>query len=421
LEHFRTVLDQGLRVVTTPLPHSLAASISIFLGAGSRYEPDEVGGISHFIEHMLFKGTESRPTPKEVSEAIEGVGGILNAATDKELTVYWCKVPYQHFELAVEVLSDNLLNSLFRPEDVERERMVIQEELAMVYDSPADLVSMIIDEVLWPEQALGRDIAGTKESVDSISREQMLSFLQDHYEPSNAVVAVAGNVTQRQVEDTVSRFLGNWPRAATLPWFPANDGQAAPRIALRAKRTEQANICLAVPGLPSEHPDRYAQDVMNTILGEGMSSRLFLQVRERLGLAYDVHSFVNHFRDTGSHVVFAAVDTKRVNETIQAILGELARLRDDVPDDELHRAKESMKGRLLLRLEDSRAVSAWTGAQELLRNRIMTAEEAVQMIDSITVEAVQRVAANLFTTDKLNLAVVGPYRSEDRFAKLLSL
>jgi predicted Zn-dependent peptidase len=408
-------------VVTTPLSHSLAASISIFIGAGSRYEADEVGGISHFVEHMLFKGTESRPTPKEVSEAIEGVGGILNAATDKELTVYWCKVPYQHFEMAMEVLSDNLLNSLFRLDDVERERMVILEELAMIQDSPADLVSAVIDEVLWPQQALGRDIAGSKESVTSITREQMLAFMREHYEPTNSVVAVAGNVSQRQVEDAVGRFLANWPRAATLPWFPASDSQDAPRIALKPKKTEQANLCLAVPGLPSEHPDRYAQDVMNTILGEGMSSRLFLQVRERLGLAYDVHSYVNHFRDTGSHVVFAAVDTKRVNETILAILGELARLRDDVPEEELQRAKESMKGRLLLRLEDSRAVSAWTGAQELLRNRIMTVEEALEMIDSVTVESIQRVASNLFTTEKLNLAVVGPYRSEGRFARLLSL
>jgi predicted Zn-dependent peptidase len=421
LEHFRTVLDQGLRVVTTPLPYSLAASISIFLGAGSRYESDEIGGISHFVEHMLFKGTRNRPTPKEVSEAIEGVGGVLNAATDKELTVYWCKVPYQHFELAMDVLSDNLLNSLFRPEDVDRERSVILEELAMVQDSPGDLVSAVIDEVLWPEQALGRDIAGTKESVGSISTEQMLEYMRDHYEPSNAVVAVAGNISQQQVESAVGRFLGNWPRAATLPWLPANDSQQAPRIALKSKRTEQANICLAVPGLPSEHPDRYAQDVMNTILGEGMSSRLFLQVRERLGLAYDVHSYVNHFRDTGSHVVFAAVDTKRVNQTIQAILGEMARLRDSVPEDELQRAKESMKGRLLLRLEDSRSVSAWTGAQELLRNRIMTVAEAVEMIDSVTPEAIQRVASNLFTTEKLNLAVVGPYRSEDRFTRLLNL
>lgn len=421
MEHHRTVLPQGLRVVTTPLPHSLAASISIFIGAGSRYESGEIGGISHFVEHMLFKGTANRPTPKEVSEAIEGVGGAINAATDKELTIYWCKVPYQHFDLALDVLADNLLNSQFRPDDVERERQVILEELAMIQDSPGDLVSTVIDEVVWPDQPLGRDIAGTPESLAAITREDMFSYMRDHYEPSNSVVAVAGRVTQEQVEEAVGRCLGNWPRAATLPWYPASDGQQSARISLRFKRTEQANLCLAVPGLHSEHPDRYAQDVMNTILGEGMSSRLFLQVRERLGLAYDVHSYVNHFMDTGSHVVFAAVDTKRAAQTIQAILGELARLREGIPDEELHRAKESMKGRLLLRLEDSRAVSSWTGAQELLRNHIMTVQEAVQLVDSVTAEDVKRVASTLFVTEKLNLAMVGPYRSEDRFAKLLSL
>ena len=421
LEHYRKVLDQGLRVVTTPIPHSLAASVSIFVGSGSRYESAEIGGISHFIEHMLFKGTESRPTPKEISEAIEGVGGALNAATDKELTVYWCKVPYQHFDLAMDVLADNLLHSAFRPEDVERERQVIVEELAMIQDSPPDLVSTIIDEIVWPDQPLGRDIAGTTESLANISREQMLSYMGDHYEPSNSVVAVAGNVSAQQVEDAVERFLGRWPRGATLPWYPAENHQDAPRVALKSKRTEQANLCLAVPGLPSEHPDRYAQDVMNSILGEGMSSRLFLQIRERMGLAYDVHSYVNHFRDTGSHVLFAAVDTKKANQTISALLGEAARFKDGVPEDELHRAKESMKGRLLLRLEDSRAVSGWTGAQELLRNRIMTVEEAVRQIDAVTAEDIARVASTLFVTEKLNLAIVGPYRSEDRFANLLKL
>ena len=421
MKHYRTVLDQGLRVVTTSFPQSVSASISIYVGAGSRYETEDVAGISHFVEHMLFKGTERRPTPKEISEAIEGVGGVLNAATDKELTVYWCKVPCQHFELAMDVLSDNLLHPKLDPDDIEREREVIIEELNMIYDSPADLVTLMIDELMWPNQPLGRDTAGTKESVLRISRVDLQAYMSSHYAPGNSVVAVAGRVTPEQVEEVTNRFLGDWSPAATMPWYPAQDGQVKPRVALKSKRTEQANLCLAVHGLPSEHPDRYAQDVMNTILGEGMSSRLFLEIRERRGLAYDVHSYVNHFRDTGSMVVFAGVDTRKATQTVQAILGEMARLRDGVPEEELARAKESMNGRLLLRLEDTRAVSAWTGAQELLRDRIMSVEEAVSLINSVSVDDIQRVARTLFVQEKLNLAVVGPYRSEDRFANLLKL
>jgi len=421
LEHHRSVLEHGLRVVTTPMPHTRSVSISIFVGAGSRYEPDEVAGISHFAEHMLFKGTSQRPTPKEISEAIEGVGGILNAATDKELTVYWCKVPAQHFDLAMDVLSDNILHSRFDPADIEKERTVIMEELSMTYDSPPDLATLMIDELMWPDQALGRDTAGTRESVTAMSREDILAFVSQHYGPGNAVVAVAGLVTPEQVEGAADRFFGNWAPTPTVRWYPAVDAASGPRVGLKSKRTEQTNLCLAVHGLASDHPDRYAQDVLNTLLGEGMCSRLFLQIRERLGLAYDVHSYVNHFRDTGSHVVFAGVDPKKVNPTIQAILSELARLHDDVPEEELTRGKESMKGRLLLRLEDTARVSSWTGAQELLRGRIMSVDEAVTIIDSITRDDISRVARSLFTTERLNLAVVGPYRSEGRFANLLKM
>ncbi len=408
-------------MVTTPLPHSMSASISIYVGAGSRYEADEIAGISHFVEHMLFKGTHRRPTPQEISEAIEGVGGVLNAETGKDLTVYWAKVPAQHFDLAMDVLSDNILHSKLEPKDIERERQVITEELNMIFDSPVDLVNMMIDEVVWPNQPLGRDPGGTRESVASISRDDLLDYMASHYAPGSVVVSVAGQVTLEQVEGAVERFFGAWPGTPTLPWFPVQDGQVGPRVMLKAKKTEQANLCLAVQGLPSEHPDRYAQDVLNTLLGEGMSSRLFVQIRERLGLAYDVHSYVNHYRDTGSHVIFAGVDTRKAPQAITAILEELARLREGVSEAEMTWAKESMKGRLMLRLEDTGAVSSWTGAQELLRNNIMTVDDAVRLIDSVSSEDVQRVARTLFVRDKLNLAVVGPYRSEDRFANLLNL
>ncbi|HEX9016649.1 MAG TPA: pitrilysin family protein [Chloroflexota bacterium] len=419
MEHHRTVLDHGLRVVSTFLPNTLSASISIFVGAGSRYEEARVAGISHFIEHMLFKGTKKRPTPKEISEAIEGVGGVLNAATDKELTVYWCKVPAQHFELAMDVLSDNLLNSRFDPEDVEKEREVIIEELNMVYDSPSDLANLMIDEVVWPDQALGRDTGGTRESVSGISRRDLLDFLGEQYGASSAVVSVAGSIAPERVVEAAQRYLGTWRPRPSKPWIPAALVNGGPRVGLKSKRTEQANLCIAVDALSAEHPDRYVEDVLDTVLGEGMSSRLFLEIREKLGLAYDIHSYVNHYRDTGSLVVFAGVDTRKAADTIRAALGEMAKLRDGIPEDELARAKESMKGRLLLRMEDTRAVSSWTGAQKLLRNDILTVEQVVAQIDAVDQEDLRRVASQLFATDRLRLAVVGPYRSESRLAGLL--
>ncbi|HZK67358.1 MAG TPA: pitrilysin family protein [Chloroflexota bacterium] len=419
LPYRRSVLPNGLRLITTPVPHVRSVSISIFLGAGARYEPERIAGISHFVEHMLFKGTERRPTPKEISEAIEGIGGVLNAATDKELTVYWCKVPAQHFDLAMDVLCDNLLNSKVRQEDVEREREVIIEELNMVYDSPADMANLMIDEAVWPNHPLGRDTGGTKESVSGITRSDLLDYMGTHYAPGGTVVAVAGQVTVEQAEDSVRRHLGGWSNSASMQFFPVEDKQNSPRILLKSKRTEQTNLCLAVPGVPSEHPDRYILDVMNTILGEGMSSRLFLQIRENLGLAYDVHSYVNHFRDTGSHVVFAGVDHKKAGQTITSALQELAKMKDGVPEEELARAKESMKGRLLLRLEDTHSISSWTGSQELMRDDILSVEEVVRQLDRVTNDDIRRLARELYVREKLSLAVVGPFRSEEKLLKLL--
>ena len=415
----RTTLSNGLRIVTATLPHTRSVSINFFVGAGSRYERDEEAGISHFLEHMLFKGTERRPTPREIAEAIEGVGGVMNAATDKELTVYWCKVPSAHFEQALDVLADNLRYSVLQPEEIEKERAVIIEELHMVQDTPSDLVGVLIDELMWPAQPLGRDIAGSDQTVRGIEREQLRDYLARQYVPANTVLAVAGQVTHAQVVAAAERLLGDWPPAGFGGWFPARDGQTAPRVGLKTKRTEQVHLCLGLPGLSANHPDRYALDVLNSILGEGMSSRLFLEVRERRGLAYDVHSYVAHFQDTGAVVVSAGVDPKKLAPTVAAVLDELERLKCGVPEEELRKAREFIKGRLQLRMEDTRAVASWLGGQELLRNEILTVDEVIQILDQITVEDLQRVASTVIRRDRLNLAVVGPQRSPERLEALL--
>jgi predicted Zn-dependent peptidase len=417
----KTVLDNGLRILTSPLPHTRSVSVALFVGAGSRYEDDSVAGISHFLEHMLFKGTHKRGTPREIAEAIEGVGGVMNAATDKELTVYWAKVPVDHFTVALDVLLDQLLNSRLDPLELERERKVVIEELAMVEDSPGELVGLLLESLLWPDQALGRDIAGSPESVSGISREAMIEYLATQYVPENTVLSIAGNIDHRTVVGEVVEHVTSWQSRKFGTWAPAVDGQTRFRVGLRSKRTEQTQIALGYPAYSAFHPDRYVLDVMNTIFGEGMSSRLFLEVRELRGLAYDVHSSVAHFLDTGAFVVGAGVDPAKAVECVRAIRGELDRIRSTlVPETELTKAKEYIKGRMVLRMEDSRAVSSWIGGQELLRREIRSVDEVLAAIDAVTPEAIQRVATDIIRDDRANLALVGPHRSQARFEKLLT-
>ena len=418
----KTTLPNGLRVLTAPMPHTRSVAVSIYVGAGSRYEKRAQAGLSHFVEHLCFKGTERRPTPQEISQAIDGVGGIINAGTDRELTVYYCKVASPHFELALDVLADLVRRPLFAPAELEKERRVILEELATVADSPSQQVDVLLDETLWPDQPLGRDVAGSEASVNGLSRKVMVNYLHRQYVPNNVVVSVAGAVSQEQVVDLVARALGDWPPGAPGGWLPAVNGQRGPRAAVKYKATEQAHLSLAVHGLPLQHPDRYALSLLSVILGGGMSSRLVQELRERRGLCYDVHSYVSYFQDAGALAVYAGVAPARAREALVALLAELARLRDErVPEEELARAKELAKGRLLLRMEDTRAVSDWLGAQELLAGRIRTADEVVHHIDAVTEEDLGRLARQLLVSDQLNLAVVGPYRTDRRFLSLLHL
>ena len=416
----RTVLENGLRIVSSTMPHTRSASVGIYVGAGSRYESDEIAGVSHFLEHMLFKGTTRRPTAQQISEEIEGIGGIMNAATDKELTVYWAKVGDQHFARCLDVLADALLNSTYAPAEIEKERQVIIEELASTEDSPPDLAGLLIDDVLWPKQPLGRDVGGSQAAVTRLTREEIVDYVRRQYAPQNTVLAVAGNVTHKEVVSRAREHLGDWERAPFGPMYPATNEHPRPRVAVKQKRTEQAQICLGLLAYPNDHPDRYALDVLNAILGEGMSSRLFVTIREELALAYDVHSYVSHFQDAGSLVVSAGVDPKRVDPTIRAIRAELGRMDEGVPEAELRKAKEFIKGRIQLRMEDTRAVSSWLGAQELLRNEVLTVDQILAAIEAVTEDDLRRVARDLLSPERMHLAIVGPYRGEARFEKLLA-
>ncbi len=415
----RTVLDNQLRVLTSTMPHSMSVSMTIFVGAGSRYEPDELAGLSHFLEHLPFKGTESWPTARHVSEAIEGVGGVMNASTDRELTVFWCKVARLHFRQAFAVLLDMVLNPLLDPEEMEKEREVIQEELRMTYDYPTNRVDLLIDEIMWPEQAMGRDVGGTPDSVNAISVNDVREYMEHQYNPANVVITVVGNVDHNEVVELIAEATKNWKPGEALDWEPVTENDAGSMARVEQKRSDQAHICLGLPGISLTDPDRHAFAILNGILGDGMSSRLFLNLRENQGLAYDVSSSLSHFRDCGSMVIYCGVEPKKTREAVQAVMGELAGMRREVPLPELNKAKEFAKGHLLLRMEDTRSVAAWLGTQELLLGRIATVDDIVQKIDDVTADDVTRVAERLINPDKLRLAVVGPRRGEKTLQKLL--
>jgi predicted Zn-dependent peptidase len=419
--YLKTTLDNGLRLITSTMPHSRSVSVCVFLAVGSRYETEAEAGISHFIEHLCFKGTSKRATPRDIAVAIEGVGGILNAATDRELTLYWCKVATHHLPLALDVLADILLHSKLDPEEIERERHVIFEEIHSIKDSPYQQVGLLIDELLWPDHPLGRDVAGNVESVSAITREMIVNFLADRYLPANAVVAIAGDIQQEEVISAVNETFGTWSGQRQTSGYLAYEKRANPRIRIENRDTEQTHLCLALPGLPLQHPKRYALDLLNTILGEGMSSRLFVEIRDKLGLAYSVHSYAEHLYDTGAMVISAGVEHEKLPVVIEAILEQLALLRKPVPESELTKAKELSKGRLLLRMEDSRSVAGWGGGQEVLTSKILSVDEVVSIIDAITTEQVAEIAQELLIEDQLRLAVVGPTKDDNKLKGLLRL
>ena len=403
-----SVLDNKLRVLTSTMAHTQSISMVICVGAGSRYESDELAGVSHFIEHLPFKGTESWPTARAVSEAIEGVGGVMNASTDREMTVFWCKVARLHYKTAFAVLMDMVLNSRLDPEEVEKEREVIQEELRMTYDQPSYRVDLLIDEAMWPDQAMGRDVGGTLETVADIQQKDIREYMHQQYNPANTVVAVAGNVTHEEVVGMLAETTRDWKPLESFDWELATDNVEGPLVKVERRHSDQTHLCLGVPGLSLTHPDRYAFNLMNTILGDGMSSRLFLNLREEQGLAYDVHSSSSNYRDTGALVVYCGVEPSKTNDAVKTIVKEFQGMHQAPSEQELNKAREYSKGRLLLRMEDTRAVASWLGAQELLQDSVRTPEEVVESLDAVTPADIARVAKNFLNDDKMRLAVVGP-------------
>jgi predicted Zn-dependent peptidase len=416
----KTTLANGTRVVTSRMDHVHSASIIFNYSVGSRFEADEQAGISHVLEHMLFKGTEKRPDPAQISSEIEGVGGILNAATGRESTNYWAKIPSTHLELAFDVLSDILRHSTFPDDELEKERYVIFEEIRGINDTPDDLVHDVIDEVIWDNQPVGRSIIGTEETVGGISANDLRTFLDRHYRPERLVIAVAGKVDHDEVVELAERYFGDMPTGEGEQFTPAEHHQTAPKVRLVTRPTEQAHLCIGHPAIPYTDERRYSQGMLDAILSSGMSSRLFQEIREKRGLVYSVYGYFRQYADAGQGVVYAGTDLQRVDETIEAILVELEKLRrEEVPADELQRTKELRKGRILMGMEDSRSVAGWIGSQELTFGEILTPEEVMDKIDAVRADEMLELARELIREDQLSLALVGPYEDVEHFRSQL--
>lgn len=416
----KTTLPGGIRLLVTPLPNTMAVSMTFMIGVGSRYESDPEGGASHFIEHVVFKGTGKWPTARDIASAIEGVGGIINGSTSQEITSYWVKLPRDHWKTGFELLSDLLLNPLFREEDVEKERSVILEELRGMKDSPEEWVFVMATGLLWPNHPLGREIIGTRESLQSLSRGKLLEFKATHYVPSKTVISLAGAVTFEEALEAAHRCLSSWTGDSSSTFAPAPPPSDSPAQAYESRRVEQTYLVLTWYGLPLTSPDRYALSVMNAILGEGMSSRLFTEIREKRGLAYSVSSYIEFFTDSGAAGITAGVSPNRLDEALQAIVEQLSLLKThEVDEEELGRAKEFVKGRLLLQLEDSLSLAFWYGRQELLLGRTLTPSEVIRAIDEVTSRDIKRVAGELMKASRMKLAVIGPYRREKHWIKVV--
>lgn len=408
-------LPGGARLVTEAMPERQSTSLVFMFAGGSRLEDDRLAGVSHFIEHLFFKGTRRRRSSKEIADAIEGVGGFVNASTDKELTAYWARLPSEHMALGFDVLFDIVSNSRLDPADVERERMVILEELRMYQDQPQDYVQNLFEELIWPGHPLGRDIAGTERSVSQLSRDDILEYADARYRLPNLVIGAAGTLDEREILEVVSGGLslrrnGNGLSPAATP-----EPLSGPKVLVKRRDTEQAHICLGTRAFSYLHPDRYALDLLNTVLGEGMSSRLFLNIRERLGLAYDVHSFTQKHRDTGYLGVYIGVDPKKAVDAVNAVMSELRSLSEtEVAAEEMARAKEFTKGRLRLELETTNGVAFWLTYQELLLGEIKTIDEELALVDAVTAADVKRVAEELLR-GPFQMSVIGPFARDSAF------
>jgi len=402
----RTALPAGPRVISARVAGARSVSVAAYVLAGSRLESAEQVGVAHFMEHITFKGTAGYPSTRAISEAIEGVGGSFNAATDRESTVYWVRVPRSEAARGVDVLGELIVRPKLDATEIEGERSVIIEEIRSYLDDPAEYCQTLFQVALFGEGPLGREICGDEADIRALPGTTIRDFWRAMYRPANTVVAIAGDLSHEEAIELAATAFGTGN--GSIPGFaPAPELPAGPRVMLGKRDTAQAQLAIGVPALRRDHPDSWTLSVLNAILGDGMSSRLFLTVREARGLAYDVSSGLVDYADAGALEISAGVDPAKLPEAIEAILTELARLRDEpVGAEELAKTKRYLSGGLELRMDETRHVASWIGGQEALHDRVLTVEEAQAAVERVDAAGIQELAGRLFRDDVLRLAAV---------------
>jgi predicted Zn-dependent peptidase len=415
-----TKLHNGLTVATAEMPHMLSVSVGLWVGVGSRYEPAPLNGVCHFIEHLLFKGTKKR-SAKEISEAVEGIGGYLNAFTSEEITCFHARAGYERFDELLDVLLDMLLGSRFDPPEIAKEREVIKEEIAMGLDEPQHHVQELLNATLWPDQPLGRPITGTNRTLDAMTRSHLLGYLRENYVAGNVVIVAAGRLKHRQVVRTATRYAPRLPATARPCVTAARVDQQHPRIRLFTKKTEQTQLALGIRTCSRHDDRRYALRLLNTILGENMSSRLFQVVREDRGLAYSIYSTPSFYSDAGDLVISAGLDTDNLPKVLRLILRELQRMRESAPSiAELRRARDYVIGQINLSLESADNQMNWVGEQLIGYGKVMRPVQVKRRLREVTAGEIRAVARDFFRPDRLNLALVSPLASDKSVTKILS-
>src|SRR3989344_8116942 len=416
----KTTLKNGLRIITVPQKSTEAVTVLILVGTGSKYEKKDISGISHFLEHMFFKGTKKRPDKLEVAETLDRVGGIYNAFTGEDYTGYFAKVAADKFDLALDWVSDIFLNSLLPEKEAEKEKGVIVEEINMIHDNPMAHVGVLWSKLLYGDQPGGWDIAGSKESVGQMTRQKLLDYMKSQYVASNTVVCVAGKISNGAVVNKIKKHFSGIRQTSFKTKAKVLESQNQPECLLHYKETDQTHLCFGARAYNFFHPLKYAQDVLGVILGGMMSSRLFMEVRDKLGLAYYIRTEAEANPDTGYLVTQAGVDNKNAEKAVAVILKEYKKISQErVSPKELKKVKDFMKGKMTLLLESSDAVASFCGIQALLENDILTPEEIYAKINKVSAADVLKVAKDIFRPENLNLALVGPFKDKELFEKII--
>lgn len=420
----RSVLPNGLRLITVPMPSLESATVIVMVAAGSRYETKKNNGISHFLEHMAFKGTEKRPSAMEISSLIDGMGGEFNAFTGKELTGYYIKSAKGRIDTSFDILSDMLLNSKLDPIEIDKERGVIMEEINMIEDTPMRKLGDLYEQLLYGDVPMGWDISGEKENIRSITQKDFRDYMGELYSADNMTVVVAGGIESEAIKVQVEKYFSPMKSFTTKKPLPLSEKQDKPQVLIKKKQTEQIHIAVGFRTVPLTSQKKYPLSVLAAILGGGMSSRLFHEVREKRGLAYYIRTNSEEYTDAGSIVSNAGIDPKRVVEAIEVIVSEYQKVSSggmSLSDEELKKAKEFLKGHLVLGLEDSNSVAGFYGHQELLEEKIENPNEIIAHLDSVTREEVEAAGAEFFSEKGLNLALIGNFEDRGKLESLLKL